>query len=234
MRPRSSLRREAPSRRSAETGLRAVQSAGSGSATHARPVVVELERAGGRRRAPTRSPHRSDAITDYGFLSDCRSAGLVSRTGSVDWLCWPRFDSPSLFAKVLDRDKGGAFAINPTARYSVERRYAPATNVLQTTFRTATGTARLTDWLNTGARQALCRLVECLEGRVELRVACDPRPRYGAVGNPGWERSLGYLVCAVSDDDRVILDGLSSSHETFTLEAGGSRSITLEGVSSSV
>jgi GH15 family glucan-1,4-alpha-glucosidase len=192
-----------------------------------RPVVLELRPRGAAHGSPAHSSHRPASIADYGFLSDCRSAALVSSDGSVDWLCWPRFDSPSLFAKILDPAKGGSFAVRPTAPYSVERRYAPGTNVLQTTFRTASGVVRMNDWLNIGARQALCRLVECLAGNVELTVVCDPRPRYGATGSPVWGRRLGYLVCSLGHEDRVILDGAGSSHEMFTLAAGESRSISL-------
>src|ERR1700757_1023530 len=194
---------------------------------HVRPVVLELKPRGAARDSQARPLRQSSSISDYGFLSDCRSAALVSSGGSVDWLCWPRFDSPSLFAKILDSESGGAFVISPTAAYSVERRYVVSTNVLQTTFRTATGVVRLNDWLNTGCGQALCRLVECLEGKVELTVACDPRPQYGFLASPEWESRLGYLVCALDDEDSLILDGVSSSHETFTLDSGESRSISL-------
>jgi GH15 family glucan-1,4-alpha-glucosidase len=173
------------------------------------------------------SSNRPAAIADYGFLSDCRSAALVTRDGSVDWLCWPRFDSPSLFAKVLDADKGGSFAISPTAPDHVERRYVPRTNVLQTEFHTRTGVVRMHDWLHTGAHQALCRLVECLEGSVELKLVCDPRPRYGAVGSPKWNRTLGYHVCATGNGDRLILHGTDSPRATFTLAAGEFRPISL-------
>src|SRR4030088_226490 len=217
--------RDTPSRRSAARQLEGVD--GAGLRTHVRPVVVELKPRAARGGSPMRSSDQSASISDYGFLSDCRSSELVASNGSVDWLCWPRFDSPSLFAKVLDSEKGGAFAISPAAPYSVERHYAPATKVLQTTLRTATGVVRINDWLNTGARQALCRLVECLEGSVELTLVCDPRPQYGAVGNPEWKRRLGYLVCPVGDEDSLILDGAISSHDTFTLTAGESRSISL-------
>jgi GH15 family glucan-1,4-alpha-glucosidase len=204
-----------------------LQGAGFGPAAHVRPAVVELKPRGVGHGSRTLSSHRPASIADYGFLSDCRSAALVSKDGSVDWLCWPRFDSPSLFAKIVDPGKGGSFALRPTGPYSVERRYVPATNVLQTTFSTATGVTRIHHWLNTGARQALCTLVECLVGSVELTLVCDPRPQYGAIGSPEWERRLGYLVCRVGDDDRAILDGVSSSHETFMLAAGESRSISL-------
>jgi GH15 family glucan-1,4-alpha-glucosidase len=170
---------------------------------------------------------RPASIAQYGFLSDCRSAALVARNGSIDWLCWPRFDSPSVFAGVLDPDRGGTFAITPAGPYSVKRRYAPRTNVLQTTFHTATGVVRLHDWLHIGARQALCRIVECLEGSVELTLVCDPHPDYGAVERPRWERRLDYLVLPVGDGDRLILDGLSSSRETITLTGGEARGISL-------
>jgi GH15 family glucan-1,4-alpha-glucosidase len=184
---------------------------GQGTAAAARPAGLTAEPA---------------SIADYGFLSDCRSAALVARDGSIDWLCWPRFDSPSLFAKLLDHEKGGTFAISPTTPYSVTRQYAPRTNVLQTTFHSATGTVRITDWLHTGARQALCRLVECLDGSVELTLACDPRPLYGIVDRPNWRQRLGYLVCESGDGD-VILDGVSAPREKLTLAQGEFRAISL-------
>jgi GH15 family glucan-1,4-alpha-glucosidase len=227
MAARAHLHREPASRRSSGRDIGVADGARCDSATYVRPVVVELNRqscSGGTRAAASR---HSASIADYGFLSDCRSAALVSSGGSVDWLCWPRFDSPSVFAKILDSEIGGAFAISPTAPYSAERCYVPATNVLQTTFRTHAGVVRTNDWLNRDASPALCRLVECLEGSVELSLICDPRPRYGAVGVPAWSRRLGYLVCDVGDDDCLILDGTDSSHESFTLTAGESRSISL-------
>src|SRR3712207_9071189 len=68
-------------------------------------------------------------IGDYAAIGDCRSAALISRDGSLDWLCWPRFDSPSLFAALLDSDKGGRFAIRPVGSFSSERRYVGDTNI---------------------------------------------------------------------------------------------------------
>ncbi|HEX7063223.1 MAG TPA: glycoside hydrolase family 15 protein [Woeseiaceae bacterium] len=128
-------------------------------------------------------------ISDYGIIGDCRSAALVSRAGSIDWLCWPRFDSPSLFGALLDRDRGGRFVVCPTGPYRTTRRYIGRTNVLETTFRTATGTARLVDLMPVASEQAkrtrlwanhrILRRVECVEGEVELEVVCDPRPDYG-------------------------------------------------------
>ena len=74
-------------------------------------------------------------IGDYALLSDCRSAALVSRDGSVDWLCFPRFDAPSVFCRLLDA-AGGRFAIRPAGEFQVSRRYVDQTMVLETTFTT--------------------------------------------------------------------------------------------------
>jgi len=127
-------------------------------------------------------------IGEYAIIGDCRSAALVSRAGSIDWLCWPRFDSSSLFAALLDAEKGGRFAVSPRTPFSAERRYLPNTNILETTFRTATGVARLIDLMpvvsEAGKRERLwanhqiLRVVECLEGEVEIAVTCAPRPNY--------------------------------------------------------
>jgi GH15 family glucan-1,4-alpha-glucosidase len=167
------------------------------------------------------------AISDYGFLSDCRSAALVASDGSVDWLCWPRFDSAALFARLLDSDRGGSFAIAPTQPYSVERRYVERTNVLQTVFRTDRGTVQLEDWLHTGSRQALCRLATCLDGEVELELVCGPRPEYGAAGAVTWRRRLGWLVAELPSGDTLLLDGVQSPRERFTLASGERRSVSL-------
>jgi GH15 family glucan-1,4-alpha-glucosidase len=178
------------------------------------------------------------AISDYGFLSDCRSAALVARDGSIDWCCWPRFDSPSLFGALLDPERGGKFSIRPTGNFEVDRQYIEETNVLQTTFHTPTGVLRLTDWLHMGARQALCRLAECLTGTVEIDILCDPRPNYGASGPVSWVERLGWLVVDDAlmyegagrrrdDHHRLVIDGLDEAHEVVLLCAGEERGISL-------
>src|ERR1043166_5153101 len=85
-------------------------------------------------------------IADYGLLADCNSAALVARDGSIDWLCLPRFDSPSVFARILD-PAAGHWSIRPAGAFHAERRYVDGTLVLETTFTMETGIVTLTDAL---------------------------------------------------------------------------------------
>jgi alpha,alpha-trehalase len=130
-------------------------------------------------------------IGDYALLSDCRSAALVSRDGSVDWLCFPRFDAPSVFCRLLD-PAGGRFAIRPTGEFQSGRRYVDQTMVLETTFTTAGGTAVLTDAFALGRNErghklgarspgVLLRHLICTNGAIEAEVTYAPRPEYGLV-----------------------------------------------------
>ena len=91
-------------------------------------------------------------IGDYALLSDCRSAALVSRAGSVDWLCFPRFDGPSVFCRLVD-PAGGHFGIRPAGDFQATRVYAGQTMALETTFVTGAGTAVLTDAMAVGRNE---------------------------------------------------------------------------------
>lgn len=121
----------------------------------------------------TRRPLR---IADYGLVGDGRTAALVDTDGSVDWWCRPRFDSPAVFCRLLDRDRGGHCRVGPAGRYRSSRRYVGPTGVLETIFEAAEGAIRVTDLLvahhHSGSR--LLRLVEGLAGSVDVEVAFDP------------------------------------------------------------
>jgi alpha,alpha-trehalase len=131
-------------------------------------------------------------IADYALLSDRHTAALVSHAGSVDWLCVPRFDAPSVFARLLD-EGAGRFSVRPAApNPDVSRRYLAETLVLETTFATATGTLVLVDAMATGpaadphalgaaAPRLLVRALEVKSGSVEVEVEFVPRPEYGLV-----------------------------------------------------
>src|SRR5215217_8977733 len=94
--------------------------------------------------APLATTHSTPKIEDYAVIGDGRSTALVSRGGSIDWLCWPRCDSPSLFGSLLDRQAGGFWRIAPMRLTRMERRYLDHTNVLETRFKTPTGTMTIT------------------------------------------------------------------------------------------
>jgi alpha,alpha-trehalase len=130
-------------------------------------------------------------IGDYALLSDCRSAALVSRAGSVDWLCCPRFDAPAVFARLLDAD-GGHFAIRPAGDFRASRAYVDQTMALETTFRAGTGVAVLTDAmamgrqvrghdLGAGSPGVLMRRLRCTQGSLDVDVTYAPRPEYGLI-----------------------------------------------------
>src|SRR3954452_15991483 len=121
------------------------------------------------------------AIGDYALISDQRTAALVAKDGAIDWMCAPRFDDEPLFARLLDPDNGGRLELHPSEAFETERCYLEDTNVLQTTWTTASGRVRVTDALVVSAGiqrfSELVRRVECVSGKVEL--AWRVRPRFG-------------------------------------------------------
>jgi GH15 family glucan-1,4-alpha-glucosidase len=144
------------------------------------------------------APSPFPPIAEYAFLSNCHTGALVAPDGTVDWLCTPRFDSPSIFGSLLDR-QGGGFRLGPFGiNHPTYRAYDPGTNVLVTTWKTPTGWIEVRDALTMGPTQGpdeitphtrppadddadhmFVRTVRCLEGHVELELVCEPAFDYG-------------------------------------------------------
>ncbi|MGZ8605826.1 MAG: glycoside hydrolase family 15 protein [Actinomycetota bacterium] len=181
-------------------------------------------------------------IADYAILSDCHSAALVSRGGSIDWLCLPRFDRPSVFGRLVGTH-AGHWAIAPLGDAEVSRRYAAETLVLETTFRTPTGTARLSDAmaltpsdgghdLGAAAPRVLVRRVDGIDGEVRLRMEFAPRPEYGLVRplltpvDGGVLARGGAEVLALSAPGECQLNGSTATFEVV-VPAGSSASFAL-------
>ncbi|WP_162426698.1 glycoside hydrolase family 15 protein [Pontibacter pudoricolor] len=128
-------------------------------------------------------------LSDYTLIGNARAAALVSKNGCIDWCCLPEFDSPSVFAAILDRDQGGHFSISPVGNYSSEQRYLPDTNVVETIFETSDGKARLLDAFTAQTEKdkkrnlfpdhELMRIVEGISGTVEFRLEYVPKTYYG-------------------------------------------------------
>ncbi len=138
-------------------------------------------------------------IADYGFLSDCHTGALLASDGAIEWLCMPHFDSPSVFAAMLDRG-AGRFRVGPYGLYvPAGRRYLPGTNVIETTWMTPQGWVRVMDALTIGewhdneegsshtrpptdydADHVMVRVIECMQGQVQMEMVCEPMLDYGA------------------------------------------------------
>ena len=133
-------------------------------------------------------------IDDYGLIGDMHGSALVSSDGSIDWCCMPRFDSPALFSRTLDSNKGGFYKLAPAKFSSSIRRYLPNTNVLETSFTTSTGTGVLIDFmpvhrhvimsrepLEVTDSQRVVRILHCTKGRLDFEMDCYPKFDYGTI-----------------------------------------------------
>jgi GH15 family glucan-1,4-alpha-glucosidase len=150
-------------------------------------------------------------IGDYGLIGDCRSAALVSREGSIDWCCLPRFDAGAAFGRLLDAERGGHCSIAPGGRgWTCSRRYLDDTLVLETTFESRGGQARLLDFLaisdapSRGDSPQVIRVIEGVRGSVDLEIRIAPRFDYGEV-RP-WIRRHGHrLFSAIGGNDGLVI-----------------------------
>lgn len=180
----------------------------------------------------------SKPISDYAIVGDTHSCALIARDGSVDWLCWPRHDSPALFVKLLDDEKGGSCAVTLAGLTGTHRRYRPDTNILETTLTTRTGRAMLTDLMPVNppapepeegpdgeGESRLIRLLTCEEGTVEgvftvrptfdyARRACTPIEAEGSVlfEAGDWRIRVNAAPCPRIEGDTATV--------TFRLSAG--------------
>jgi GH15 family glucan-1,4-alpha-glucosidase len=147
----------------------------------------------------------STPIEDYALIGDCRSAALVSRTGSIDWLCWPRFDSEACFAALLGSPDHGRWLVAPRDNARITRRYRPDTLILETYFETADGAVVLVDFMPFhGERSEIIRLVHGTRGRVKMHMELILRFGYGAVV-PWVTRLESGLLRAIAGPDMVVL-----------------------------
>lgn len=125
-----------------------------------------------------------EPIEDYGVIGNMRTVALVSRTGSIDWFCYPHFDSPSVFAAILDASKGGHFCIVPQVRELTHKQlYWPDTNILITRFLAAHGVGEIIDYMPVAARgghgyDGIVRVVKVIRGEMKFRAECKPAFNY--------------------------------------------------------
>jgi GH15 family glucan-1,4-alpha-glucosidase len=179
---------------------------------------------------------RFPTIGSYGFLSDCHTAALVSQDGSVEWLCLPRFDSPSAFAALLDRG-AGHFTVKPRGVVvPIGRRYEPGTLVIETTWVTDTGwvvvhdALTIAEWATSGGERSrpdtehesdrsLLRTMTCIDGEVEMEMECLPRFGYGRDAANWSGGELGEAVARGEDGTELRL----TSDMELTIEDGAVR-----------
>ena len=173
-------------------------------------------------------------IEDYAIIGDCKSAALVGSDGSIDWLCWPRFDSAACFAALLGTPENGRWLIAPTlAPLGVTRRYRPGTLVLETEFKTESGRAVILDFMPPADGAELVRIVVGRSGRVDFRTEFVARFDYGSTV-PWISRLYDGAISAVAGPERLVLrSSVALSGEDlksvgdFTVEEGQSVAFVL-------
>ena len=150
-------------------------------------------------------PLHGARIEDYAVIGDLETAALVSREGSIDWLCWPTFASGACFAALLGTRENGYWSLRPRARITaVQRRYRPGTLILETTFTTASGEVCLTDFMPPrGKHSDVIRIVRCTRGKVAIRMDLALRFDYGLT--VPWVTTADHELRAVAGPNMVVL-----------------------------
>ncbi len=177
----------------------------------------------------------SRTIGDYALLSDCQGSALVATDGSIDWACLPRFDSPALFARLLD-PAAGHWRVAPAEPARTRRHYLPETMVLRTEFSTRAGSVAVTDALALGSNEVghrigngsphiILRRIEGIDGVVEVGVELAPRPGYGLtapvlIAEPGGLQSHGGPHAYVVSSEVALTVSGSDARATVRIEAG--------------
>ena len=123
---------------------------------------------------------------NYGVVGNCRSAALISETGSIDWFCFPDFDSPSIFSKILDVEKGGEFSFEVSDKYSITQKYVENTNILSTLFTSDEGSFEVLDFMpryklndeNHYLPPEIYRYIRLLSGKPTFRINYNPKMKY--------------------------------------------------------
>jgi len=217
---------------------------GSRAALHEAPAVTRPQ----REATPADSPF--PGIADYGFLTDCHTGALLASDGSVEWMCLPHFDSPSIFGAILDRG-AGSWRVGPYGVFvPAGRRYLPGTNIIETTWMTPQGWLRVCDALTMGewhdnvrgsshtrpptdfdADHLFVRLVECIQGQVQVEMVCEPMLEYGsspaewrpadtgAEGGFAMDAASGEHALRLYSDTRMGIEG-NRVHSRHTLHEG--------------
>src|SRR5688572_4760462 len=180
-------------------------------------------------------------IESHAIIGDGRTTALVTRAGSIDWLCWPRLDGPSIFGAILD-PKAGSWSVRALGSPRTTRRYVDRTNTLETRFETADGVLGLTDLMPVAEEEdkglapehEIIRMMRCERGAVEVEAVFDPRPDYGRgrarlrpAGMFGLRGDLGSAVMYLNSTLPWTPDEDGAWRSRFTLRAGEERSLSL-------
>jgi GH15 family glucan-1,4-alpha-glucosidase len=172
-------------------------------------------------------PSQAAPIEDYALIGDCNTAALVSKAGSIDWLCWPRFDSPACFSALLGSPENGRWHIAPAEPPAqITRHYWPGTLILETLFETPSGSVALIDFMAVEGHSVV-RIVEGRTGSVEMRLDLALRFEYGSAVPWVTRLNHGSGILAIAGPDQVVLKSDVKLHghgmttiAGFTAEAG--------------